>query len=214
MPVIWLKLPNQQVQSNGRPRECPYCAGSILQRWGRVTKPVRDADEAEAEIYRYRCAECERTFRHYPQGLDRSDQSRRIRQIAGLVWAMGMSTREVVGTFKDLGILVSRSTVWREGKQLAGLMDGQDGSKALKKYAVDRTYIHRVSTKLGVVVALTVEGGKSSVLGTLDEYNPRVVKSWLESLIQDIDVQVSVLGTGTLDGYPQSLYREQLALNV
>jgi hypothetical protein len=79
-------------------------------------------------------------------------------------------------------------------------MDNLKESNA-KKYSIDRTYIHRVSTKIGVVVALYVAGGNFVVLGTLDEYNPRVVKTWLESLIKGIDIKVSILGTGTLDGY-------------
>ncbi|MCK5430614.1 MAG: hypothetical protein KAI94_14140, partial [Anaerolineales bacterium] len=86
MPVIWLKLPEIQKPTDSRPHDCSYCGSNILQRWGRVHKPVRDATGLLTEIYRYRCSECERTFRHYPEGVDRSNQTLRIRQIAGLAW--------------------------------------------------------------------------------------------------------------------------------
>ena len=40
--------------------------------------------------------------------------------------------------------------------------------------------------------------GKPLVLGVLDEHNPRVVHSWLEPIVSEIDVQVSLLETGYL----------------
>jgi hypothetical protein len=166
-----------------------------------VNKPVRDATGLLTEIYRYRCIECERTFRHYPEGVDRSNQTLRIRQIAGLAWVMGMSTRDVVDAFKEAGLKVSRTSVWREGKRLSDRLDDHGKTHNGKRYAIDRKYIHRVSTKLGVVVALSVKNGREVVLGTLDEYNPRRVRSWMESLVEGIDIEVSVLGTGTLDEY-------------
>jgi hypothetical protein len=27
------------------------------------------------KVYRYRCCSCRRTFRHYPEGVDRADQT-------------------------------------------------------------------------------------------------------------------------------------------
>ncbi|MCK4977114.1 MAG: transposase family protein [Anaerolineales bacterium] len=201
MPVIWLKLPEIQKPTDSRPHDCPYCGSDILQRWGRVTKPVRDATGLLTEIYRYRCSECERTFRHYPEGVDRSNQTLRIRQIAGLAWVMGMSTRDVVDAFRNVGLKVSRTSVWREGKRLSERQDDRSESLNGKRYSIDRNYVHRVSTKLGVVVALSAKDGREVVLGTLDEYNPRGVKSWMESLIEGIDIEISVLGTGTLDEY-------------
>lgn len=199
MPVIWLILPDVQKTTDSRPNECLYCGSSILQRWGQVRKPLRDATGLLTEIYRYRCGECERTFRHYPEGVDRADQTQRIRQIAGLAWLLGMSTRDVVKTFKDVGIKVSRSNVWREGRRLTEMLDETGDSNNCRRYSIDKKYVHKVSTKLGVVVALSAKNGREVVLGTLDEYNPRVVRSWMESLVDGIDIEVSVLGTNTLD---------------
>ena len=201
MPVVWLKLPDARILSDDRPQCCSYCGSSILQRWGRVSKPIRDATGMLTDIYRYRCIECERTFRHYPKGVDRANQTLRIRQIAGLTWLMGMSTRDVVETFKDVGLKVSRSTVWREGKRLAGVLDALEATNNGRRYSIDKNYVHKVSTKLGVVVALSAKNGREVVLGTLDEHNPRVVKSWMESLVDGIEIEVSVSGTDTLNDY-------------
>lgn len=211
MPVIWLKLPEVERTTDIRPKGCPYCGNCILQRWGQVKKPLRDATGLLTEIYRYRCGECERTFRHYPDGVDRADQTLRIRQVAGLAWLMGMSTRDVVKTFKAVGIKISRSNVWREGKRLSETLDEIGESKNNKRYSIDKRYVHRVSTKLGVVVALSARNGREVVLGTLDEYNPRIVRSWMESIVDGIDIEVSVLGTDTLDELQGTVLGEYLA---
>lgn len=201
MPVLWLKLPEVQDIADSRPYACPYCGSGILQRWGQVNKPVRDATGILTKIYRYRCIECERTFRHYPDGVDRSNHTLRIRQMAGMVWLMGMSTREVVQAFKEVGIKVSRSNVWREGRRLAEALDDAGGLNSGRRYCIDKKYIHKVSSKLGVVVALSAKNARQVVLGTLDEYNPRPVKAWMEALIEDIDIDITVQGTDTLDEY-------------
>ncbi len=201
MPVVWLKLPKSFELEDGRPKKCIHCGSQVLQRWGKVSKPVRDIKQKLAEVYRYRCVECSRTFRHYPRGVDRSDKSRRIRQVAGLAWVMGLSAREVVDIFSILGVELSHSTVWREGQSLSEKMGGGDPTRNGKKYAIDRSYIHKVSTKMGVVVALDLGDDRKVVLGTLDEHNPRVVKSWMERFIEGVNIEVSVLDTGTLDYY-------------
>ena len=172
---------------------------------------LRDAQEEDLILYGYRCMDCERTFRHYPEGVDRSDQSARIRQIAGLAWTMGLSTRDVVEAFNRLGVHISRMSVWREGQNVAAnfRLDGEDQPcsdgnydfQQTRKYAVDRKYIHRISNKFGVVVAMEAGSGKRVVLGTLDEFNPWKVKTWMESLVCGVEVEISIMETGTLDGY-------------
>ncbi len=107
-----------------RPRVCPKCGSEILQRWGRVGKPLRDTDLEAVEVYRYRCAECSRTFRHYPEGVDKADMSVRLRCLAALAWSMGLSLRGVGAIFSAFGegLGIGRMSVWRavqeKGKQL------------------------------------------------------------------------------------------------
>lgn len=200
MPIVLLHLPELNTEYSDRPRHCPYCGSQILQRWGRVAKTVRDKEEDITEILRYRCGDCERTFRFYPEGIDRSEQTLRIRQLAALAWAMGLSVRDVVEVFDELGVNLSRMTVWREGKEMAERLrsDGKTAS-LMKRYTIDPVYLHNVSSKLGVVIAIDLGGGKSVVLGTLDEHDPRLVKAWLEVLVSDLNIEVSVLGTSKLN---------------
>ncbi len=199
MPVILLRLIKTEYEQTERPSKCPYCGSQILQRWGQVTKPVKDPRDLTTVIYRYRCEECQRTFRDYPDGVDRSDYTSGVRKLAALIWALGLSYRDIINIFDDIGIKLSRSTVWREGQELVTRLNGRKLHNHIQRFRIDKNYIHKVSSKFGVVVAVDFGVGKYTILGTLNEHNPLSVKSWLQPLIQDTNIKVLELGTGKLD---------------
>jgi hypothetical protein len=118
--------------------------------------------------------------------------------MAALAWVMGVSSRDVVELFQILGIELSRMMVWREGRELARRLQEQDPLGRWNKYTLDRIYLPGISSRFGVVVVFDAGIGKRIVLGTLDEFNPRNVKAWLEQLAQDFDFQVNVVGTDFL----------------
>lgn len=206
MPVILLRLSETHISTEKRPKECPYCGGEILQRWGQVTKPVKDAEDLNATVYRYRCKDCERTFRDYPEGIDQSNYSLGIRKLAALIWALGLSYRDIIKVFEELGITLSRSTVWREGQEIVALLDGKKLQNHIQRFRIDKNYIHRVSSKFGVVVAVDFGGGKYTILGTLNEQDPGIVISWLQPLIEDVNIRVLQLGTGKLELFQSKEY--------
>jgi hypothetical protein len=199
MPLILLRPKKTKTKPNGRPSRCPYCGSDLFQRWGEVTKPIKDKQDLNVKIYRYRCDVCDRTFRDYPDGVDRSEYTRGTRQLAALIWALGYSYRDVVSLFDELGISLSRSTVWREGQALAARLDGIEFKNHRGMFTIDQKYIHRISSNFGVVVAVDLGNGRYAILGTLNEHNPRSVQAWLSPLVQDADVEVLKLGTDKLD---------------
>ena len=82
-----------------------------------VTKPISDLYVSEVTVDRYRCCGCCRTFRHYPQGVDRRDQSHRLSGLAALSWALGLSFRSVSHLLGAMGCDLSRMSVWRDVQQ-------------------------------------------------------------------------------------------------
>jgi transposase-like protein len=84
MSIVVLKLPAVKTSTETRPKTCPRCQGETFQRWGQVSKPVKDNRYDIVSVYRYRCTHCRRTFRHYPEGVDRADQTQRMRKLAGI----------------------------------------------------------------------------------------------------------------------------------
>lgn len=211
MPVIVLRPRKTNPDLEERPSQCPYCGSSVFQRWGQVTKPVKDMGP-DMDLYRFRCDDCQRTFRYYPEGIGRSDYSQGTRQLAALIWAMGYSYRDISTLFMDYEITLSRSMIGREGKALAERLHGLILSQYRKVYSIDKVYIHRVSSKLGVVVAVELKSGRFAILGTLNEHDPRKVRSWLSPLVRDAEVDVIQMHTGILDQIhaAQDLKTEQM----
>ena len=198
MPVVLLQLQDIHTVPNDRPSHCPYCRSQILQGWGQVSRNIQDIEYECAAVKRYRCSDCGRTFRHYPKGIDRSIQSKRLRKMAALCWQLGLSSKDIVQLFGLLGVELSRMTVWRDGLDLASQLQEVKSQPRSEKYAIDPFFMPGISSRLGVILALEANHEKRVVMGTLDEINPRLVKSWLEQLAHDTGVRVSIVGTDYL----------------
>ena len=199
MPVILIRLPEVNAQHESRPDQCPYCGSQILQRWGRVTKPVKNREATLTAFYRYRCRDCERTFRDYPQNVDRNSHAQGIRRLAALLWALGLSYREIIEIFSKYEITLSLSTVWRESQELTAALDEKGIKKVRKEFRIDKTYIHRVSNQFGLILAVDLCNDEYMVVGTLNEHNPANVISWLRPLAQDTQIEIAQFGTDKLD---------------
>jgi DNA-directed RNA polymerase subunit RPC12/RpoP len=74
---IRLVIPEVKTEPTDRPFTCRYCAHWRMHRHGQVIKPVTDHRIAEAGVTRYKCTDCRRTFRHYPDGVTARDQCQR-----------------------------------------------------------------------------------------------------------------------------------------
>jgi transposase-like protein len=92
--------------------ECPNCEGETFQRWGEVTKQVKDTKNRTAKLYRYRCTNCKRTFLHYPQGIGRAMQSEWMKQLAVICWFLGLSYRGMEANLSAFGVSLSRMSGW------------------------------------------------------------------------------------------------------
>ena len=117
MPRVRFTLPQVKTFPDTRPSACPRCGSVYLNRHGLVTKPISDLYVSEVTAHRYRCCDCGRTFRHYPRGVDHHDQSHRLRALAALSWALGLSLRSVSHLLGALGCGLSRMSVWRDVQQ-------------------------------------------------------------------------------------------------
>lgn len=198
MPVILLRLPKIKTAPLTRPNRCPHCGSDLLQGWGRATRSVYDQYNRTAEVHRYRCIECERTFRKYPHGVDQSTQTQRIRHLAALAWALGLSYRDVATFLQKNGIKLSHTTVWRDRKKLMEQVETQDDPDSGQRYALDTEFYLDYSPKLGIVVAIDLGDGRREILGTVDEFNPRRIKTWLETMVDEVNIEILQLGTGYL----------------
>ena len=199
MPVVLLQLPDLTTRKNERPDTCPHCDSVLLQRWGRVTKPIKDTGDHTRVIYRYRCLECNRTFRHYPRGVDRSTRSLRMKHFATLIWTLGLSYRDVAYIFEEFDVNLSRSSLWRWKKDVEERLKNPDLANLAKKYVIETDFSRKNLSLYGVIVAIDLGENRVGVLGALDEDNPERVKEWLEMLAAGSSIQVNIMNTGLLD---------------
>ena len=89
MAIIVLKLPDVKAEPESRPEKCPAC-GMTPAALGGHTKQVTRPHVHEVVVYRYYRCRCRHTFRHYPAGVDQAQQSRRLRKLAAVCWALGL----------------------------------------------------------------------------------------------------------------------------
>lgn len=198
MAVIVLRLENFNANEENRPKFCPYCGCEFLQRWGTGSKAVQDSELEIGEYHRYRCNACQRTFRHYASGVDRTHLTRRIRKITGLAWALGLSARDVVDIFTKVDIELSYMTVWREGHELITRLKDSFGPHHPGRYSIDKQFLKIKTRGIGTSVMLELSPGKTVVLGRMDEVDYRKILAWLEPIVKDLEVTVSVIGTDVL----------------
>lgn len=192
MPAVILKLPEVKPRDETRPNKCPYCQGDILQRWGKVRKPVRDSHYRSVQVYRYLCCSCKRTFRHYPEGVDRADQTQRLRKLAAIFWGMGLSLRGVEMAFWAFGVKLSHMSVWRDMREQAELVERARRRKRVRVMGIDGVYPLMKGKREGVLVAVDKGDGEVVAVGRVEEDDPEAVREWLEALVKGFGVEVVV----------------------
>jgi transposase-like protein len=192
MSIVILRLPDVKRKTETRPQECPKCGGEIFQRWGKVRKPIRDNRYRNVQVYRYRCCGCRYTFRHYPQGVDRADQTQRLRKLVAIGWVLGLSLRGVATFLSAFGVRVSHMTVWRDIQEQAKLLEKRRRWQPVRVLGLDGVYPLGQGRKRPVLVAVDLGNGQPVAIGKIDESNPHAVRRWLEPLVKRLGVTVIV----------------------
>jgi transposase-like protein len=162
MSIVVLKLPKVKRKTEERPRECPYCSGMTFQRWGGVNKRVKDVQVRNVKVYRYRCCACGRTFRHYPEGNTRADQTERLRLFAVLLWTLGLSHRASSLILSGLKVMVSFMTIWRDVQAQAQKVRRRNQWKPVRVLGLDGAYVLGWGEKQPVLVAVDLGTGDPS----------------------------------------------------
>jgi transposase-like protein len=208
MAIVVLKLPDVKRKREERPRACPYCAGETFQRWGQVNKPVKDVRVRNVKVYRYRCCQCKRTFRHYPEGNSRADQTERLRVLAILLWRLGLSHRASSLILSGLQVLVSHMLIWRAVQTEAQTITKRNHWKPVRIVGLDGASVLGWGEKQPVLVAVDLGSGEPLAIGYLHEQDPQALRHWLAPLVQRHGITVIV--TDDLSSY--KVVSEQLQL--
>jgi transposase-like protein len=212
MSIVTLRLPEVKSFQAKRPSQCPYCAGETFQSWGGARRKVRDPHVAEVLVYRYRCCQCHRTFRHYPEGVDRAQQTQRMRALAAIGWMLGMSYRGLCLYLSGFGVRLGRMSAWRDVQQRATELERERHWKPVRVLGVDGAYVRGWGRTQPVLVAVDLGTGQPVTVGYMDEKDPQAVRKFLEPLVQRLGV--SVIVTDDLFSYKQVAEALQLEQQI
>ena len=178
--TIILQLPAIKRTKQTRPKKCKYCEGDTFQRWGKEKRKIKDTQVRTVEVYRYRCTSCKRTFRHYPDGVSRTQQSQRLKKLAVICWSFGLSYRGMEAILSAFGVRLSRMSGWRdvqaEGEQLRQTAKW----KPARVVGIDGAWLNRK----GIMVAVDMGTGQPLAIGAIDEQDMAAVERWLKALKQ------------------------------
>lgn len=194
MPRVRFTLPQVKPHPDSRPAACRYCGSVYLHRHGAVAKPITDLYLDEVTVLRYRCVDCERTFRHYPDGVDRHDQSMRLRGLAALVWALGLSHRSVGHVLGALGCELSPMSSWRDVQEV-GSGASRWVSRARGRVRVmgaDETVVKLRGEKVVVGFVTDAESGQIVGMDVLVERDSDGFTNWLSGYVEALGVEAVV----------------------
>jgi transposase-like protein len=192
MSIMTLQVPPVKSICDNRPTQCPYCPGQIFQRWGGLGKAVRDPHLKEVWIYRYRCCGCKRTFRQYPQGVDRADQTQRLRILVAIGWSLGLSYRGLVAFLGLVGVSLERMSGWRDVQAQADTVGKLRYWGKVRVLGLDGAYVRGWGQTQPVLVAVDLGNAQPVAIGYVEEHNPQAVKRFLAPLMQRLGVSVII----------------------
>ena len=195
MTRVRFTLPQVNEYPDTRPSSCPHCEGVILHRRGQVEKTIKDLYVSRITAIRYRRVECGRTFRRCPDGVDGHDRSRRLRRLAALSWALGLSHRSVSHILRALGYELSPMGSWRDvqeaGLNAVGRLLGRMRGK-VSVMGADETVIKMRGNR--TVVGFVADAGSGRLVGIdllVDRDSAGFVR-WLKSYMSGLGVRVIV----------------------
>jgi len=194
---IVLQLPRVERKQVTRPSQCPYCKGEIFQRWGMISRQVKDTKVRVVKVSRYKCISCRRTFRTYPKGISQAQQSERLMKLCVIMWSLGLSHRSVVLILSAFGVGLSHMSGWRDVQQ-----EGKDIRQKLKwksarVVGVDGVWLHGK----GIMVAIDTGDGTILSLAEIDEKEKSALQSWLKILKQKH--KIGAIVTDDLSNYKE-----------
>lgn len=183
-----IQLPQVERNNFIRPEKCPYCKGETFQGWGSVQKRIKDTKIRTVNMKRYRCTSCEKTFRHYPEGVSHAQQSDRLMMLCVIMWGLGLSYRSVELILSAFGVRLSHMSGWRDVQEEGKRMRRRLKWKPARVVGIDGAWMNGT----GVMVAVDLGDGQLLSIAEIDEKDKAEVEQWLKSLKQKHKIGVVV----------------------
>ena len=201
-------LPRVRPETMRMPQQCPYkgCSGRSFKHLQAVTRPVRDTQYTTVEVHRYRCLRCGRTFRVYPEGVDRAHFSQRAKGLAVMLYLLGLSNGAVSLALEALGLPMAKSTVYKAVQAAVQRIPGLKRKAVFEEMrtpavGVDVTTV-KVNGKwypIGIAVD-SVSGVVLSIDGLTGE-DAETLREWVKPILEATGAEILV--SDDADGFKE-----------
>jgi transposase-like protein len=194
---LQLILPRVNAAEITQPTRCQHCGGRYLHLHQTVDKPLRDTLYQRVQAQRYRCLECGRTFRVYPQGVTREQTSQRVKGLAVLLYLLGLSYGATALALEALGVYLCKSRVYDTVQAVAKRVPG------LKREAVfqgiqtpvvgsDVTSVRCCGQWQPLGLAIDDTSGLVLSVDCLSGEDAQTLQAWMEPIVTAVGAQVMV----------------------
>ena len=191
------------------PEVCPYedCDGKYFTLHQKhCEKPLRDTEYDQVNAMRWKCLQCGRTFRVYPEGVSEAERSDRLKAAGVMLYLLGISYRGVEDFLTALGYPVGYVTVYRDvqevGKKARELRAGwlkQAGK--VKVVGGDPTHARCDGEDVVIGVAVDDREGFTLTIDVLDNEQTETLYEWLQPILELLDAEV--LTTDDADAFKE-----------
>jgi hypothetical protein len=198
-----LQLPEIRENEYEVPQECPYgCGGHYYALHQGCRKAVSDPEHEEVTVKRYRCVQCGRSFRVYPQGVSHRPRSQRLRGIGVMLYVLGLSYGGVADVLRAFGWQGSKSSVYRDVQaagEAVGRLRANTPARRVRVMSADTTYVVCRGEEVTVAVAVDALAGDVLDVELVDSESVDSLRPFLKQLTEQFDVEVLV--SDDLDSY-------------
>jgi transposase-like protein len=188
------------------PERCPHsnCEGKHFRKHqDHCAKAIRDPKHEAVEAQRYLCLRCGGTFRVYPKGVSRAQQSDALKAFSVLLYVLGLSYGAVSDALDALQILLgkalflSKTTVYRNvqasGQETRRLRRAwlQQGRR-IRVIGADLTRVQCQGESLVIGVVVDDLGGIELSVDILDDESAETQVAWLRQIAEQVGAEVLV----------------------
>jgi len=201
-----LFLPDVKSDKYSQPKRCshPDCPGMTFYPRQIVRKKILDTQYHEVLAWRYQCRKCGRTFRVYPEGINKQQISMRVLGMAVMLYILGLSYGAVELVLGSFGVGIGKTSVYRAVQFVAEKVPGMKQKNLLAGYqtkavGADVTSIRCNGQWLPIGISVDAINGMVLSIDVLPGEEAGQLKAWLEPILDAVDADVLV--TDDADGF-------------
>ena len=194
-----LLLPDVKPNKFETPKQCKRegCKGKRFYPRQEVEKKIVDGKYRSVKAWRYECAKCGCTFRVYPEGVGRQQNSHRVIGLAVRLYVLGLSYGAVSIVLTALGISIGKTSVYRAVQAAAQKVPGMKREQLLDGYrtgavGADVTSVRCKGKWLPLGISVDAVNGLTLSIDALPGEEAEELKTWLEPILDAVDADVLV----------------------